>query len=75
MAEQHLAVTDAQIREMAPEIAAAYRRAAPVPDEALDFTLVEYTQDECEVLHGVEVDSAVDDIDDVSVGMKICHQP
>ena len=29
---------------------------APVPDEALDFTLVEYTQDECEVLHSVEVD-------------------
>jgi magnesium transporter len=29
---------------------------APVPDEALDFTLVEYTPEECEVLHGVEVD-------------------
>jgi magnesium transporter len=29
---------------------------APVPDEALDFTLVEYTQDDCQVLHGVEVD-------------------
>jgi len=29
---------------------------APVPDEALDFTLVEYTPDEIEVLHGVEVD-------------------
>jgi magnesium transporter len=29
---------------------------APVPDEALDFTLVEYTADKCEVLHGVEVD-------------------
>jgi magnesium transporter len=29
---------------------------APVPDEALDFTLVEYTPERCEVLHGVEVD-------------------
>jgi magnesium transporter len=29
---------------------------APVPDEALDFTLVEYTNDSCEVLTGVEVD-------------------
>jgi len=29
---------------------------APVPDEALDFTLVEYTPEEVEVLHGVEVD-------------------
>jgi magnesium transporter len=29
---------------------------APVADEALDFTLVEYTQDDCEVLHSVEVD-------------------
>jgi magnesium transporter len=29
---------------------------APVPDEALDFTLVEYTPEECDVLHGVEVD-------------------
>ena len=29
---------------------------APVPDEALDFTLVEYTQEEVEVLHNVEVD-------------------
>jgi len=29
---------------------------APVPDEALDFTLVEYTADKCTVLHGVEVD-------------------
>jgi magnesium transporter len=29
---------------------------APVPDEALDFTLVEYTADKVEVLHGVEVD-------------------
>jgi magnesium transporter len=29
---------------------------APVPDEALDFTLVEYTQEDCKVLHGVEVD-------------------
>jgi magnesium transporter len=29
---------------------------APVPDEALDFTLVEYTPEKCEVLHGVEVD-------------------
>ena len=29
---------------------------APVPDEALDFTLVEYTPEECQVLHGVEVD-------------------
>ncbi|HEY6981510.1 magnesium/cobalt transporter CorA, partial [Reyranella sp.] len=29
---------------------------APVVDEALDFTLVEYTPEECEVLHGVEVD-------------------
>jgi magnesium transporter len=29
---------------------------APVPDEALDFTLVEYTQEDVEVLHNVEVD-------------------
>jgi len=29
---------------------------APVPDEALDFTLVEYTPEEVEILHGVEVD-------------------
>jgi len=29
---------------------------APVPDEALDFTLVEYTAEKCTVLHGVEVD-------------------
>ncbi len=29
---------------------------APVPDEALDFTLVEYTQEDCQVLHGVEMD-------------------
>ena len=29
---------------------------APVTDEALDFTLVEYTQEEVEVLHNVEVD-------------------
>jgi magnesium transporter len=29
---------------------------APVPDEALDFTLVEYTQEECQVLHKVELD-------------------
>ena len=29
---------------------------APVPDEALDFTLVEYTQEDCQVLHNVEVD-------------------
>jgi magnesium transporter len=29
---------------------------APVPDEALDFTLVEYTQEDCTVLKGVEVD-------------------
>jgi magnesium transporter len=29
---------------------------APVPDEALDFTLVEYTPEQCQVLHGVEVD-------------------
>jgi magnesium transporter len=29
---------------------------APVPDEALDFTLVEYTAEKCVVLHGVEVD-------------------
>ena len=29
---------------------------APVVDEALDFTLVEYTPDQCQVLHGVEVD-------------------
>jgi magnesium transporter len=29
---------------------------APVPDEALDFTLVEYTPEHCEVLQGVEVD-------------------
>lgn len=29
---------------------------APVPDEALDFTLVEYTAEECTVLQGVEVD-------------------
>lgn len=29
---------------------------APVPDEALDFTLVEYTQEDCTVLHGIEVD-------------------
>src|SRR5882757_8357433 len=29
---------------------------APVPDEALDFTLVEYTPEKCEVLHGVEDD-------------------
>lgn len=29
---------------------------APVAEEALDFTLVEYTPEECEVLHGVEVD-------------------
>ena len=29
---------------------------APVPDEALDFTLVEYTADDVEVLKGVEVD-------------------
>ena len=29
---------------------------APVPDEALDFTVVEYTPERCEVLHGVEVD-------------------
>ena len=29
---------------------------APVPDEALDFTLVEYTPERCEVLRGVEVD-------------------
>ncbi|WIM13642.1 magnesium/cobalt transporter CorA [Enhydrobacter sp.] len=29
---------------------------APVADEALDFTLVEYTPERCEVLHGVEVD-------------------
>ena len=29
---------------------------APVPDEVLDFTLVEYTQEECTVLQGVEVD-------------------
>jgi magnesium transporter len=28
----------------------------PVADEALDFTLVEYTNDSCEVLTGVEVD-------------------
>lgn len=28
----------------------------PVPDEALDFTLVEYTQDDCKILHNVEVD-------------------
>ena len=29
---------------------------APVPDEALDFTLVEYTSEDVQVLHGVEVD-------------------
>ena len=29
---------------------------APVPDEALDFTLVEYTQEDCQILHNVEVD-------------------
>ena len=29
---------------------------APVPDEALDFTLVEYTQEDVQVLHNVEVD-------------------
>ncbi|MBS0520594.1 MAG: magnesium/cobalt transporter CorA [Proteobacteria bacterium] len=29
---------------------------APVPDEALDFTLTEYTAEECQILHGVEVD-------------------
>jgi magnesium transporter len=29
---------------------------APVPDEALDFTLVEYTPDDVQVLRGVEVD-------------------
>lgn len=29
---------------------------APVPDEALDFTLVEYSADDVEVLKGVEVD-------------------
>ena len=29
---------------------------APVPDEALDFTLVEYAAEKCTVLHGVEVD-------------------
>lgn len=29
---------------------------APVPDEALDFTLVEYTQEDCTILHGLEVD-------------------
>ena len=29
---------------------------APIPDEALDFTLVEYTPDDVQVLHGVEVD-------------------
>ena len=29
---------------------------APVPDEALDFTLVEYTREDVQVLHGVEVD-------------------
>ena len=29
---------------------------APVPDEALDFTLVEYTPEDVQVLHGVEVD-------------------
>jgi magnesium transporter len=29
---------------------------APVPDEALDFTLVEYTQEDVEILHNVEVD-------------------
>ncbi len=29
---------------------------APVADEALDFTLVEYTPEKCVVLHGVEVD-------------------
>jgi magnesium transporter len=29
---------------------------APIPDEALDFTLVEYTPEECKVLKGVEVD-------------------
>lgn len=29
---------------------------APVPDEALDFTLVEYTQDDVQVVKGVEVD-------------------
>lgn len=28
----------------------------PVPDEALDFTLVEYTPEKCVVLHGVEID-------------------
>jgi magnesium transporter len=29
---------------------------SPVRDEALDFTLVEYTNEDCEILHGVEVD-------------------
>jgi magnesium transporter len=29
---------------------------APVADEALDFTVVEYTQEDCKVLYGVEVD-------------------
>src|SRR6476659_4333186 len=29
---------------------------APVPDEALDFTLVEYTQEDVQVLHNVEAD-------------------
>ena len=29
---------------------------APVKDEALDFTLVEYTADDVQVVHGVEVD-------------------
>src|SRR3954465_14290881 len=29
---------------------------APVPDEALDFTLVEYTQEDVQILHNVEVD-------------------
>src|SRR3954468_15197411 len=28
----------------------------PVPDEALDFTLVEYPQEDCQVLHNVGVD-------------------
>ena len=28
----------------------------PVPDEALDFTLVEYSSEDVQVLHGVEVD-------------------
>ena len=29
---------------------------APVPDEALDFTLVEYTQEDCQILQKVELD-------------------